>query len=580
MIEEKYITQAPFEVLQHIYAGVFVLRKDYTIAFWNNCLEEWTGIVQDDILGANLFEHYPHLNTSMYKSRLQNIFKGGPPIVFSSQLHKNIIPSPLPDGQLRKQHTTVTSISPASEDGPFAIFVIEDVTDMIRRIQDYRFLCDKSLEEIKMRKWAEEALREVQAELEERVERRTMELQKSHTENKQLLEAITSVLISIDNKCQVTQWNRVAETTFDIAKADVTGKPLHECGIQWQWDKVNAGVTKCREEKRSVRLDDICFIRPDGSEGFLGITVTPVGSNNGNTDFLLLGADITERKIMEMQLAQAQKLEAIGQLASGIAHEINTPTQYVGDNIRFLKDSFGDILNLLGKYNQILKNVEKENVDNENMSQINQAIEKTDIEYLMEEIPIAIQQSLEGTERITSIVHAMKEFAHPGIKQKMLVDLNQAIASTITVARNEWKYVANLSTDYDSDLSLVSCFPNEFNQVILNLIVNAAHAITDVVEKGLESKGTISISTKKIDDWAEIRITDTGSGIPNAIRPRIFDAFFTTKEVGTGSGQGLAISRSVIVDKHGGELNFETEMGKGTTFIIRLPINPETSCDE
>jgi len=152
------------------------------------------------------------------------------------------------------------------------------------------------------------------------------------------------------------------------------------------------------------------------------------------------------------------------------------------------------------------------------------------------------------------------------------VDLNHAIENTITVAKNEWKYVAEMETDFDPALPPVPCLPGELNQVILNMIINAAHAIADVMGDGSKGKGTIRITTRRDGNWAEIRISDTGTGIPEAIRDRIFDPFFTTKEVGKGTGQGLAIARSMIVDKHGGTIDFETQEGKGTTFIIRLPL--------
>jgi signal transduction histidine kinase len=192
----------------------------------------------------------------------------------------------------------------------------------------------------------------------------------------------------------------------------------------------------------------------------------------------------------------------------------------------------------------------------------------------MAEIPKAIQQSLEGVERVATIVRAMKEFSHPGTGQKSAVDLNHAIESTITVARNEWKYVAEVVTHFEPTLPQVPCLAGEFNQVVLNLIINATHAIADVVGDGAKGKGLITITTRQDKSWAEIRIQDTGAGIPEKIRNRIFEPFFTTKGVGKGTGQGLAISRSVIVDKHGGTIAFESQVGKGTTFIIRLPIQP------
>ena len=173
----------------------------------------------------------------------------------------------------------------------------------------------------------------------------------------------------------------------------------------------------------------------------------------------------------------------------------------------------------------------------------------------------------------------MKEFSHPSAAEKTSADLNHCILSTVTVSRNEWKYVADLETDLDAGLPPVCCVPGELNQVFLNLIVNAAHAIGDVVGDSAERKGKIVVNTRRDGDWVEIRIADTGTGIPEEIRGRIFDPFFTTKDVGRGTGQGLAIAHNVVVDKHGGTLRVESEVGKGTTFIVRLPIESVDSAD-
>jgi PAS domain S-box-containing protein len=281
--------------------------------------------------------------------------------------------------------------------------------------------------------------------------------------------------------------------------------------------------------------------------------------------------DINERKLLESQLVQAQKLESIGQLAAGIAHEINTPTQYVGDNIHFLDEAFAGMITLTGKYRELLDAAKTGEVTKGIIEEVEETIEKTDIEYLSDEIPKAIQQSLEGVERVTGIVRAMKEFSHPGTKEKELVDINKAIENTLTVSRNEWKYVSDVVTEFDRSLPLVPCLPGEFNQVILNIIINAAQAIAEKSGTSAE-KGSIGVSTLKQDGWAEIRIADTGPGIPEQIRSRIFDPFFTTKEVGKGTGQGLAIARSIIVDKHQGEITLDTVPGEGTTFIIRMPL--------
>jgi signal transduction histidine kinase len=188
---------------------------------------------------------------------------------------------------------------------------------------------------------------------------------------------------------------------------------------------------------------------------------------------------------------------------------------------------------------------------------------------------LAVQQSLEGIERVSTIVRAMKEFSHPGSSEKTPTDINHAIENTLTVARNEWKYIAEVERDYAENLPLVPCLPGEFNQVILNLITNAAHAISKALSNEPGELGRIHIKTRKVNEMVEIQIADTGTGIPEKLRNKVFDPFFTTKEVGRGTGQGLTIAYNVIVEKHGGILTFETEVGKGTTFIIQLPLQAQ-----
>lgn len=199
-------------------------------------------------------------------------------------------------------------------------------------------------------------------------------------------------------------------------------------------------------------------------------------------------------------------------------------------------------------------------------------ISEINLDSLVEEIPEAIEQAKEGVSRVSEIVRAMKEFSHPSGKSKVPVDINHAIENTIAVARNEWKYFAEIETNLDPQLPLVPCLEGEINQVILTLIINSVHAITEVLGENPDKKGKISISTSKTGQWCEIKISDTGNGIPREIRDRVFEPFFTTKEVGKGTGQGLAIAHQVIVEKHGGTIHFDSELGKGTTFTIKIPL--------
>lgn len=277
-----------------------------------------------------------------------------------------------------------------------------------------------------------------------------------------------------------------------------------------------------------------------------------------------------ETKTLQTQLLQAQKLEAIGTLAAGIAHEINSPVQYVGDNIRFLDEAFQAFIAINEQYARLLKAVKNQEQLTVLTQELEAVIDQADITYLLDEIPKTIQQSLDGVSQVGEIVRAMKEFSHPGTDEKVPVDINRILASSVTVSRNEWKYVADIETAFASALPLVPCLAGEISQVFLNLIVNAAHAIDAVTARG--GKGLIRLSTCVRDGWLEIRIADSGGGIPEAVQHRIFDPFFTTKKIGKGTGQGLAIARSVIVDKHQGTIRFATEAGKGTTFIVQLPL--------
>ena len=406
------------------------------------------------------------------------------------------------------------------------------------------------------------------------------QLRSAREEVQLLLDAISSILIGIDGANRIKRWNQVAEKVFGLAAAAVLNQPLGECGIPWNWSGIAKEIARCRRRRAPVRIDDVRFTRADGRQGFLGITLNPIDTDSSEgDDILLMAADITERKLLESQLGQAQKLESIGQLAAGIAHEINTPTQYVGDNIRFLKDSFQDLFDLIETYQSLAEAVAPGADTAALVQAIGELRDTIDLEYLREEIPKAIAQSIDGVERVAKIVLAMKEFSHPGTDEKKLVDINKAIESTITVSRNEWKYVAELHTDLDPNLGLVPCLASELNQVFLNIIVNAAHAIGDAIAGREGARGTVTIATRPVDDWCEIRISDSGCGIPKAIRHRVFDPFFTTKEVGKGTGQGLAIAHDVVVNKHQGTLAVESEVGAGTTFIIRLPVTvPAATC--
>jgi len=280
-----------------------------------------------------------------------------------------------------------------------------------------------------------------------------------------------------------------------------------------------------------------------------------------------------EKQRMKQELAQAQRMEAVGQLAAGIAHEISTPNQYIGDNARFLQGAFTEISGLLDSLDHLLQAARSGPLDEDLIRDTEAKLRKADLGYLAREIPQALEQSLEGVQHVAGIVSAMGEFSHPGNANKQAIDLNRAISGSLTLCRGKWKYVADVVTDFDPELPPVFCMPTEINRVVLNLVVNAAQAIAEATHDGADDKGTITIGTRYDAPWVEILVEDTGVGIPEEIHPRIFDPFFTTKEVGQGTGQGLAIVQAIVAEKHGGSIRFKTKIGRGTTFIVWLPID-------
>ena len=284
---------------------------------------------------------------------------------------------------------------------------------------------------------------------------------------------------------------------------------------------------------------------------------------------LVLEARVKELRETQSQLVMAEKLAAIGQLAAGLAHEINTPVQFVGSNMLFIQTAATRLFRGVDSLSAILGSLPK-GAAPESEKKTAEALKALNLAYLREEVPAALQQSIDGLERVSTIVKAMQDFAQPSQGQKTFVELRNAIESTLIISSTAWKNIAEIETDYQADIPLVLCFREELNQVILNLLSNAVYAIEEA-NRATKKTGKITIQTRAKGDWVELKISDTGTGIPSAIQHRVFEPFFTTKDVGKGTGQGLAIAYSMIVERHQGKLDFTSEIGKGTTFTIKLP---------
>jgi len=332
-----------------------------------------------------------------------------------------------------------------------------------------------------------------------------------------------------------------------------------------------ASSTQARLHVKQRRRND------DGTVSEYELSRVPLSAPDGSLLGVLgIDFDVSARSELELKLAEATKLEAIGQLAAGIAHEINTPIQFVGDNLHFLREAFAD---LSGVARTAATLVTVSAADAPGVTAHRDAVEAADLDFLLGEVPAALEQSTSGLDRVSKIVQAMKDFSHPGSDEMELSDINLAIESTTTVAASEWKYVAELEMVLDENLPLIPCLLNEINQVILNLIVNAAHAITDAGHDSVK-RGTITLTTSRGEKDIRIEVADTGTGIPEDVRDRVFEQFFTTKEVGKGTGQGLALAYDVVVNRHRGSIDLESEVGRGTTFVITLPLAPAEGNEE
>ncbi len=361
-------------------------------------------------------------------------------------------------------------------------------------------------------------------------------------------------------------YNELIDSNVNIFKSGVHDQRFY----QDIWSKVMSG---------EIWHGEVINRKKDGSLYTEEMIITPLKGEGEEIDFFIsVKMDITEKKQLHDMLTQAQRLESIGQLAAGIAHEINTPTQYVGDNTSFLKESFGDLKNIIENYQEIISKIREKKEDDalhEIIKKLNQKEDDLDLDSLLYEIPHALVQMQEGIERIQSIVKSMKEFSHPGSDSAEPVNLSDVIKSTVSIARNEWKYYSEMEIDIDNDdqLKTVPCFAGEIKQALLNIIVNAAQAIESKIERmDDEQKGLIRITAKQEHGYAVIKISDTGIGIAADQISKIFDPFFTTKKVGKGTGQGLNIAYNSIMKKHNGFIKCESEEGKGATFTIKLPL--------
>ena len=381
-----------------------------------------------------------------------------------------------------------------------------------------------------------------------------------------ILDTAASAIITIDKNGVILSFNHAAERIFGFTLKEIVGENVNKLMPRTVAELHDSYLRRYVESQESHVLGkrrELEAKRKNGESFPILLRVNPM-TIDGELFFSGVIDDISETKTLQTQLVQAQKLEAIGQLASGVAHEINTPIQYIGDNLSALSDNFSEIIAFQNELRELLGG-------NQGLGDEFDALcDRHDLEFILEDSPKAIKQAQDGVKRVAEIVKAMKTFSHIESSQgKQLINLNEALNSALTISRNNYKYVAEIETDFSPDVELVECYASELNQVFLNMIINATHAI----EEKHSGMGLIRLVTRKLEnDYIEILIADNGAGIPEVVQEKVFNLFFTTKAVGKGTGQGLSLAHNIIVEKHQGKLFFESTVGVGTTFHIQLPI--------
>ena len=392
------------------------------------------------------------------------------------------------------------------------------------------------------------------------------------------LASIGEAIVTISSSGEIVLFNNAAQLITEFSALEAVGKPANQV-LRILDEKANqileGPIEHLLEIDNSFDINTAqhrpVLLTKSGKKILISGKITPIRvDEHTHAGYVLVFDDVTEKERLAAQSMLSSKMESIGQLAAGIAHEINTPIQYLGDNLHYVQHAIETYIETDQKQTQFLKSIASVNHEAQEVLDFRN---NQRIDHLNKEIPAAILESYEGLDRVRKIVMAIREFSHPSQKSKAYSDINKCVQTTITISRNEWKYCADLETELDPNLPMVMCRIDELNQVLLNIIVNATHAIQEKQKESGKEKGKITLKTSYDEDKVLIAIADTGCGISDKIVNRIFDPFFTTKEVGKGTGQGLSLAYNIIVNHHHGAILVTTEENIGTTFTIELPID-------
>lgn len=534
-------------VTQHTNSSVLILDENAEVESVNDAFTKITGYSAKDVIGKFPLDVLGGpATTDAERTELINGIKLRKPFKLCVHKHRK-------SGEVIIVNVETQPVF--DQDGKLIRYfqIMEDITRAVREKEELQCVSD----ELKTTA--------------DRLRQQSCDLESARAHSERLLDSIDSILIQSDENGVVQRWNHSAEQVFGLTAEETVGRNFDGLPIEWVDFSPIASVIDSKGDTPNCRTE-VQFLSDDGTTRVLGFTGFPVIEHGVFLGYLILGSDLTENRVMEQQLQNAQKLESVGQLAAGVAHEINTPMQYLGDNLNYVDSKFEKLVDYIDNALELIDVADRQGFESDRVADLQAKSKKLKLNKLVNQIPEALSDSIEGVGHVSRIVRAMKELSHPGTDEKSPVDINRSLETTMTVSTNEWKYVAEMETDFEENLDLIDGFPGELNQVFLNLIVNSAHAISDMTDGGNDGMGKIILRSKRQGNFVRVEIQDTGGGIPAQARERVFDPFFTTKAVGKGTGQGLAIAHSVVVQKHGGNLSFEVEEGVGTTFVVELPM--------
>ena len=534
-------------VTKHTNSSVLILDENARVESVNDAFTRITGYSAEEVIGKFPLDVLGGpATTDEERAKLINGIKSQRPFTLSVHKHRK-------SGEVIIVNIEAQPVFDANGKLIRYFQVEEDITRAVREKEELQCLTDEL-------KTTADHLRQ-----------QSYDLESARAHSERLLDSIDSILIQSDENGVVQRWNQSAERVFGLVAEEAVGRNFDRLPIQWVDFSPIASIIDSRGETPTCRAE-VQFLSDDGTTRVISFAGFPVIEHGEFLGYLILGTDHTENRVMEQQLHNAQKLESVGQLAAGVAHEINTPMQYVGDNLNYVDSKFEKLVDYIDNALELIEVADQQGFESDRVAELQAKSKKLKLNKLVNQIPEALSDSIEGVGHVSRIVRAMKELSHPGSDEKSPVDINRSLETTMTVSTNEWKYVAEMETEFEEGLAMIDGFPGELNQVFLNLIVNSAHAISDMTDGGNNGMGKIILRSRSKGNFVRVEIQDTGGGIPQKARERVFDPFFTTKAVGKGTGQGLAIAHSVVVQKHGGKLAFEVEEGVGTTFIVELPM--------